>query len=154
MTESTLPLLLAGPMIRRVDKTQVCIWIATSKSVYSKVEIFRKGSINGLVTNKKEDDKDLGKEPKTGFSQLNMHIIGSGNDRSLKIGENLYVSLIIARPFSSSHIDEYNNPNLLSTFPTDEILAYDLELFLPNGSKEKGLRLKDLGLLSGENTIL
>ena len=50
--------------------------------------------------------------------------------------------------------NEYNKPNLLSTFPTDEILAYDLELFLPDGSKEKGLRLKDLGLLSGENTIL
>ena len=29
-----------------------------------------------------------------------------------------------------------------------------MELFLSNESKEKGLRLKDLGLLSGENTIL
>ena len=33
-------------------------------------------------------------------------------------------------------------------------LAYDVELFLSNESKEQGLRLKDLGLLSGENTIL
>ena len=86
MTESTIPLLLAGPMIRRVDKTQVCIWIATSKSVNSKVEIFRKGSINDLVTNKKDDDKVLDKELKTRFSQLNMHIIGNGNDSSLKSG--------------------------------------------------------------------
>ena len=43
---------------------------------------------------------------------------------------------------------------MLCTFPTDEILAYDVELFLSNESKEQGLRLKDLGLLSGENTIL
>ena len=57
MTESTMPLLLAGPIIRRVDQTQVCIWIATSKSVYSKVEIYRKGSINGLAVNKKDDDE-------------------------------------------------------------------------------------------------
>ncbi|WP_458743502.1 metallophosphoesterase family protein [Candidatus Nitrosocosmicus sp. T] len=154
MTESTLPLLLAGPMIRRVDKTQVCIWIATSKSVNSKVEIFRKGSINGHVINKKDDNKDLDKESKTRFSQLNMHIIGNGNDSSLKLGENLHVSLIIARPFSLTQIDENKKQNLLSTFPTDEILAYDLELFLSHGDKEKGLRLKDLGLLSGENTIL
>jgi hypothetical protein len=154
MTESTLPLLLAGPMIRRVDKTQVCIWIATSKSVNSKVEIFRKGSINGDVINKKDDDKDLDKEPKTRFSHLDMHIIGNGDDSSLKLGENLHVSLIIARPFSLTQIDENKKPNLLSTFPTDEILAYDLELFLPGEGKEKGLRLKDLGLLSGENTIL
>src|SRR5688572_12066284 len=154
MTESTLPLLLAGPMIRRVDKTQVCIWIATSKSVNSKVEIFRKGSINGHVINKKDDNEGLDKEPKTRFSQLNMHIIGNGNDSSLKLGENLHVSLINARPFSLTQIDENKKPNLLSTFPTDEILAYDLELFLPDGDKEKGLRLKDLGLLSGENTIL
>jgi hypothetical protein len=147
MTESTMPLLLAGPIIRRVDQTHVCIWIATSKSVYSKVEVYRKGSINGLAVNKKDDDKGPGKQP-------NMHIIGKGNDISLKLGENLYVSLIVARPLSFAQIKEYDRPDLLSTFPTDEILAYDLELFLSDESKEKGLHLKDLGLLSGENSIL
>ena len=85
---------------------------------------------------------------------LNMHIVGSGNNTSLKLGDNLYVSLIIARPFPSNKPNESNKTNLLSTFPTDEILAYDMELFLSNESKEKGLRLKDLGLLSGENSIL
>ena len=83
-----------------------------------------------------------------------MHIIGKGNDSSLKLGENLYVSLIVARPLSFAQIKEYDRADLLSTFPTDEILAYDLELFLSDESKEKGLHLKDLGLLSGENSIL
>jgi hypothetical protein len=147
MTESTMPLLLAGPMIRRVDQTQVCIWIATSKSVYSKVEIYRKGSINGLAVSKEDDVEGPNK-------QLNMYIVGEGNDSSLKLGENLYVSLIVARPLSFTQIKEYNRADLLSAFPTDEILAYDLELFLPDGSKEKGLNLKDLGLLTGENSIL
>ena len=40
MIESALPLLLAGPIIRRVDKTQVCIWIATSEAVNARLEIF------------------------------------------------------------------------------------------------------------------
>ena len=76
------------------------------------------------------------------------------NRASLKLGDNLYVSLIIARPFSLNEHNEYNKTNLLSNFPTDEILAYDMELFLSSESKEQGLRSKDLGLLSGENTIL
>ena len=83
-----------------------------------------------------------------------MQIIGSGHGASLKLGDNLYVSLIIARPFPLNEPHASNKPNLLSNFPTDEILAYDMELFLSKGSKEKGIRLKNLGLLSGENTIL
>ncbi|TVP40392.1 hypothetical protein [Candidatus Nitrosocosmicus arcticus] len=152
-SSSTMPLLLAGPIIRRVDKTQVCIWIATSKPVYTEVEIFNiKNSINGFVSKDFNEhvDKDLRQE----FAKPDMNVVGSGNNTSLKLGDNLYVSLIIARPFPSNEFNESNKPNLLPTFPTDEILAYDLELFLPNESKEKGIRLKDLGLLSGENTIL
>ncbi|MDQ3083393.1 MAG: hypothetical protein M3Q77_01095 [Thermoproteota archaeon] len=153
-SSSNMPLLLAGPIIRRVDKTQVCIWIATSKPVYTEVEIFNiKSSINGFVSNK-DFNENVEKELRQEFSQPDMNVIGSGNNTSLKLGDNLYVSLIIARPFPSNEFDESNKPSLLSTFPTDEILAYDLKLFLPSESTEKGLRLKDLGLLSGENTIL
>ena len=153
-SSSNMPLLLAGPIIRRVDKTQACIWIATSKPVYTEVEIFNmKNSINGFVSNK-DFNENVDKELRQEFSQPDINVIGSGNNTSLKLGDNLYVSLIIARPFPSNELDESNKPSLLSTFPADEILAYDLELFLPSESKEKGLRLKDLGLLSGENTIL
>ena len=149
-----MSLLLAGPIIRRVDKTQVCIWIATSKAVDTKVEIFRfKGSNSDFVTSR-DVDENIDKELGPGFSQPDMQIIGSGHRASLKLGDSLYVSLIIARPFPLNEPNESDKPNLLSNFPTDEILAYDMELFLSKESEEKGLRLKNLGLLSGENTIL
>ena len=64
------------------------------------------------------------------------------------------MSLLIARPFPSNKPNESDKTNLISTFPTDEILAYDMELFLTNESKGKGLRLKNLGLLSGEDSII
>lgn len=153
MIESAMPLLLAGPIIRRVDKTKVCIWIATNKAVCTKVEIFNfYGSKSNFFLSKavnEHTEKEL-----LSLSCANMHLIGSGKSTSLKLGDNLYVSLIIARPFCSNEYGTDNKPNLLCTFPTDEILAYDVELFLSSEIKEQGLRLKDLGLLSGENTIL
>jgi hypothetical protein len=154
MITSAMPLLLAGPIIRRVDKTQVCIWIATSKAVNAKVEIFNfcRSKSNFFLSKTVNEHTD--KELVVHFSRSNMHMIGSGKCTSLKLGDNLYVSLIIARPFSYNKYNIDNKTNMLSTFPTDEILAYDLELFLSSENKEHGLRLKDLGLLSGENTLL
>src|SRR6476619_7328526 len=129
MIDSTLPLLLAGPISRRDDKTQVCIWIATSKAVNAKVDIFNfyrsKSSFFLSKPVNEHTENEL-----VSFSCVNMHIIGSGKSTSLKLGDNLYVSLIIARPFSSNGYVTYNKTNLLCTFPTDEILAYDVELFL------------------------
>ena len=154
MTESNIPLLLAGPILRRVDKTQVCIWIATSKAVYTKIEIFKFKRSNSDFVSSKDVNEKIEEEPGPHFSQPDMQMIGSGNGTSLKLGDNLYVSLLIARPFPLNEPNEPNKSNLLSTFPTDEILAYDMELSLSNEGKEKGLCLKDLGLLSGENTIL
>jgi hypothetical protein len=154
MIESAVPLLLAGPIIRRVDKTQVCIWIATSKAVASKVEIFNIYGSKSKFAFSKELNEQANTELVPPLSPSNMKIIGSGKSTSLKLGDNLYVSLIVARPFSLNEKNEDNNTKMLSTFPTEEILAYDIELFLTNESKDKGLRLKDLGLLSGENTIL
>jgi hypothetical protein len=154
MIKSALPLLLAGPIIRRVDKTQVCIWIATSKAVNAKVEIFNfyRSKSNFFLSKTVNEHTD--KELVPLFSRANMHIIGSGKCTSLKLGDNLYVSLIIARPFPYNEFNIDNKTNMLCTFPTDEILSYDVELFLSSESKEQGLRLKDLGLLSGENTLL
>jgi hypothetical protein len=141
MTEFTMPLLLAGPIIRRVDKTQVCIWIATSKPVYTKVQIFNSKRSNiGFVPGKdanENNDKDLGPD----FSQNGMNVIGRGNTTSLKLGDNLYVSLIKAKPLPSNGPIGSNTPNLISNFPTDEIRAYDMELFLSKEIKVKGLRL-------------
>ncbi|HKU83845.1 MAG TPA: hypothetical protein VJP58_07365 [Candidatus Nitrosocosmicus sp.] len=154
MIESVVPLLLAGPIIRRVDKTQVCIWIATSKAVSTKVEIFSFYESKNNFVLSKEVSEQANKELVPRLSASNMHIIGSGKSTSLKLGDHLYVSLIVARPFPLNENNEDDKTNMLPTFPTEEILAYDVELYLTDESKEKGLRLKDLGLLSGENTIL
>ena len=110
MIESAVPLLLAGPIIRRVDKTQVCIWIATSKAVNAKVEIFNicRSKSNFFLSKavNERTEKEL-----ISPSCANIHIIGSGKSTSLKLGDNLYVSLIIARPFSSN---EYNTDNKIN----------------------------------------
>ena len=36
-----LPILLAGPVLRRAEPEQVCIWVAWSRPVTIKAEIFR-----------------------------------------------------------------------------------------------------------------
>ena len=43
MTEKIvhLPILLAGPVLRRAEPEQVCIWVACSRPVTIKAEIFR-----------------------------------------------------------------------------------------------------------------
>ncbi len=154
MTISTIPLLLAGPIIRRVDKVQACIWIATSKAVFTKIEIIKFKRSNSGFASSKNVNENIDEEPGLHSSQPDMIIIGCGSGTSLKLGDNLYVSLIIARPFPLNGRNGPNGPNLSSNFPTDEILAYDMELYLSNESKDNGLRLKDLGLLSGENNIV
>ena len=42
-----LPILLAGPILRRAEPAEICIWIACSKPVSIKAEIFR---LNDLTT--------------------------------------------------------------------------------------------------------
>ena len=65
-----MPLLLAGPIIRRVDKTQVCIWIATSKAVYTIVEIFKFKESNSDSVPSRDVDENIDKELGQGSSNL------------------------------------------------------------------------------------
>ena len=144
---SELPLLLAGPILRRVEPNQVCVWIACSKAVSIQAEIFRvkpspleKTKIESSDSNKENQSK-------------NTNPIGLGSTKSIRLGENLYIGLVIARPLQSTSDGNTNS------FPTDELLAYDIEItynidFHINGYQKKCERLKDLGLLSGENSIV
>jgi hypothetical protein len=52
-TLSTLPLLLTGPVLRRIEPKQVCIWVARSKALSIQAEIFR-GRIRFLDKRKTE----------------------------------------------------------------------------------------------------
>jgi hypothetical protein len=133
-----LPLLLAGPILRRTEPEQVCIWIATSKPVSVRTEIFCLSDLKPANTY----DETITKQPMP---------IGLGLSNSIRLGEHLYVTLVVASPIQNS--SNINHGVKKNYFPTDVVLAYDIE-FSDNTSKQQTRkRLKDLGLLNGRNTI-
>ncbi len=111
----SLPKLLLGPVLRRVERRRVCVFVATSTPARVRADIF-----------------DLG--PEGGAEPTR---IGSGEAESVQLGERLHVHLVTARP-KSEH------------FPTDQLLAYDVELHADDAGVQ---RLGDLGLLSGRGRI-
>jgi len=115
-----LPLILLGPILRRAEEKQVCIWLACSKPVTIKAKIL-----------KFWDSKANPVKP-----------IGLGIAKSLRLGQHLHVCLVIARPNNTSD----------RSFPIEKLLAYDIEVIDDNTSKTR--TLKDLGLLSGKNSIV
>ena len=118
----SIPLVLLGPILRRAEPERVCIWIATSKPAIVKAHIYR------LVDLKNNNSSNIA--------------IGIGTTKTLRLGQMLHVALVIALPI---------NTNKIERFPADEILAYDIEIFVDSASR--GTRLNDLGLLSGESSI-
>ena len=132
-TNVTLPVLLAGPILRRSEPDKVCIWIAMSKPATVRAEIFRLADLN-------KELNPAGKQPEP---------VGVGIAEPLRLGEQLYVTVVIAKPIQrpEARADLEKVP-----FPTDELLAYDLEIYFEGSAK--GCRLKDLGLLSGKNSII
>jgi hypothetical protein len=153
-----LPLLLAGPILRRAEPKQVCIWIACSRAVQIRAEILRILDLNENNPNKGE------------LKNTKTAIIGLGTAKSIQLGERLHVALVIARPMqpdndiedirnNSNENTSGNHSNTATTsengdFPTDKLLAYDIEVTYNNGSSNIDQRLKDFGLLSGPNTII
>jgi len=141
---SQLSTLLAGPILRRVDSSQVCIWIACSKPVTIRAEVFR--------------TSDFGSTKSTKDTSNGRHIrpIGVGTAESIKLGEQLHIGLVIVYP-SRVDTSEELSQDVKPTFPTDELLAYDLEVTYDLNNlrdNKESKRLKDFGLLSGINTIV
>jgi hypothetical protein len=151
-----LPTLLAGPILRRAEQNQVCIWIACSKAVDIRAEIFLLSDLekmntdgNSFYIGGRNDDQTKGIKP-----------IGLGSTQSIRLGEQLHIGLVIVRPIqldiegnrSSSNIEN----NVKVSFPTDDLLAYDIEVtyYIDSSRQKKRERLKDFGLLSGKNTIV
>jgi hypothetical protein len=109
-------MIFAGPILRRAEPTQVCVWIACSRPASIKAKVYRMSDL-----------KNAGARP-----------LGSGAAKTVRLGENLYVSLATAVPAGEG-------------FPVDELLAYDLEVLEGAG---KGNGLSDFGLVGGENSIV
>lgn len=120
----SVPIIISGPILRRAEPDRVCIWITTSKPATLKAHIYR---LSDLKNN-------------SNFS------IGIGTTKTLRLGQMLHVALVMALPVNSNKRDNDHD-----RFPADEILAYDIEVFLDNDSR--GMRLNDLGLLTGESSI-
>ncbi|HEY1247935.1 MAG TPA: hypothetical protein VGE97_03005, partial [Nitrososphaera sp.] len=134
-----LPKILLGPILRRAEETQVCIWLACDRPVTVKAEIFRFEAI-------KANNKG---------SNQNSHLtgpIGSGISKSRRLGEHLHVILAVARPIELQRNE--TSASDVAYFPSDELLAYDIEFIFDNDSKNTSVRLKDLGLVNGKNSIV
>lgn len=72
-----LPLVLCGPMLRRVEKGHCYLWIATSRKTSKKLLVYRSGT---------------------------SEVVGrslEGEDRQLKLGANLYIDLLDAIPLGA-----------------------------------------------------
>jgi hypothetical protein len=109
-----LPLLLAGPILRRAEPQRVCVWLVTSSAA----------TVAGRVL-RAADAGDGRRNP-----------IGAGIAETIALGKHLFLHLVVITPDDGS-------------FPTDELLAYDLEID-DDGSPKS---LKDLGLTEGNEAI-
>lgn len=96
-----LPIILAGPILRRVEPTRVCVWIATSRAL----------SVTGLVY-----EATVTK----GGKQL-----GQGKTNTIAFGEALHIAVVEITPTSKSKSPASRNA---PTFPVRSLLAYDLVL--------------------------
>ena len=128
------PEILLGPILRRAEEKQVCIWVACSLPVNIRAEVFRFSDV--------ETARKYGKLPSA---------IGFGVTKSLRLGDHFHIALVVARPTIFEQ-DRHSATNI--GFPTDTLLAYDLEIFELADTKSRGKRLADLGLTSGKNAIV
>jgi hypothetical protein len=161
----TLPLILAGPILRRADTKQVYIWIACNKPVNITAKIFRFADLKNINQNKLAGETKGTNHNKTTTTAVGASIIGIGDTKSLRLGERLHIALVSAHPFKPETANVPKNININNTadtnfastydaeFPTDELLAYDIEITYNNGQSIESRKLKDLGLIDGKNSI-
>ncbi|MGB7292648.1 MAG: hypothetical protein WBD99_10790 [Thermodesulfobacteriota bacterium] len=119
-TARSLPLLLAGPIVRRATPEAVWFWFACSKEV--------KGS-QAWITSCYQGDLAR-RVAKPCYNQIPLRL---GDFRVQRLGENIWIVLVSAVPNSGK-------------FPTDTILGYDLSIMTEENGALKTTWLKDLDL--------
>jgi 4-hydroxybenzoate polyprenyltransferase len=97
-----------GPILRRAEEKQVCIWVACNLPVSIKAEVYR---FSELETARKNGSQPVA--------------IGFGVTKSIRLGDHLHIALVIARPAA---IEQNQDSAVDVGFPTDILLAYDLEI--------------------------
>src|SRR5690349_6126521 len=97
---SNLPLILAGPILRRVDSHRVCVWIATSRKVTITMDILQR--VESTSNNADYGTKDIDKESESLDSdrvQISHSSFSRGRKRRTKGinhiggGRNSYIQL-------------------------------------------------------------
>lgn len=95
-----LPMILAGPIIRRVEEKSAYLWLATSKPVQVSATVYVSKNTNKNITT--ESLVPIGESSPMGDGSV-----------TECIGENLHVTLLRLNPSEEK-------------FPLDRILYYDL----------------------------
>lgn len=149
---SDLPLILAGPILRRVAKSEICVWIATSQNVRISMDIFQKDDKTSIRNESQKYDIMEKNLENSNMHRKGLLKIGSGTNKFVEMGAQLFVNLIVAKPFPKSESPYYSE--LSPSYPLDELLAYDLYFQIDNDGVPKLYNLKDMGLTLGDNSIV
>lgn len=119
----TLPLVLAGPLLRRAEPERVHVWLATSQPLELEGEVY--------------EVRSPGRAP-----TLSPTLSRQSDAASVRLGQRLWVHLIAISPSrlrATASVSERNMPTGGPPFPTGRILAYDL---IETGGAHR--RLRDL----------
>ena len=118
--------ILAGPILRRAEPHRVFIWLATN------ADVIIRGEIIDAKLARDDAPAIYGKKD----------LLGEGEAASVRLGENLYITLVEVRP-----VERRGEKRRL--FPLDRLLAYNLILrprVTRNEDPERGSRLPPLRL--------
>ena len=100
-----LPLVLAGPILRRADPGRVCIWLATSEKIGVRGEVFADPRGSGSQS----QDPIGTSDPDRG-----------GRETPVRLGDHLFVHLLEVKPPKNGQ------------FPRDTLLGYDVTVETDN----------------------
>jgi hypothetical protein len=109
---SQLPLILAGPLLRRTESSSVTVWLALKKSGRVKLSIYTGGV--GPINNGNGDPSG---------STTDGRFMFSGEADTIKIGDNLHLALITAFTLDAPAIDPLDTHLLQPS----QIYCYNLE---------------------------
>ncbi|MCQ6277546.1 hypothetical protein JMM81_22065 [Bacillus sp. V3B] len=110
-----LPVILSGPIIRRVEASQIYIWIATSQKFDILPELYQVSQTEG--------------EDEFHYDRLRVH----AETKTIKMGDQLYIHLIKVMPHSRSFpIETLLGYNLQLTNESEEVDLQSLGFLTPH----------------------
>jgi hypothetical protein len=120
------PLVLAGPMVRRVEPGLVAVWVALKESKAVRLTVFQgttdTGSGDGVFT---------GGTP-----------VATGDSVTMRVGDHVHVAVTVAKPQSGG-----------ASFAAGQTFAYNLSFGAPTGTFSADADLKSLKLLQDQAAV-